>query len=326
MKQKLRAVLGPLIMVLTLAAFAYYLKNNPKLIDELLSLHPATFAILLVLYAGTSIALVLVLAAQLRLYRKKMDLRENFLLNAYSSLINFFGPGQTGPGFRAIYLKKKLGVLLRQYLLATLLYYACFAVISALFVTIGSRPWWQTILAVLGAAAVSAGVIGLFIHRSNKKGHPAPHIRGFGVLLLAATAMQLCIQAIIYYVELRSVEDSISISQAITYTGVANLAMFASLTPGAVGIREAFLLFSSRLHHIEHDTVIAASVIDRAMYLAFLGVLFLIVFGLHAQKRFQITQAASQGKDSTLAKRTPRVNRHDAKTSSTKPKQANQNN
>lgn len=283
-------MLGLVIIVLTFGAFAYYLTKHPAVVDEILSVHPATTLLLLVLYIGMTGTLMLVLSSQLLLYKKTMGVQENFLLNAYSSLINFFGPGQSGPGLRAIYLKKKYGVKLRQYFVATLLYYACFAVISACFAFIGSRPWWQTVLVVLAAAGMSAGVIYWATHR-RRQTDTVP-ISKLLISLFLATLLQLVLQAIIFYVELRSIDNTISVSQVITYTGVANFALFVALTPGAIGIRESFLLFSEGLHHISHGTVIAASVLDRAVYLVFLGVLFMLVISMHAKKRLHRTLEA----------------------------------
>jgi uncharacterized membrane protein YbhN (UPF0104 family) len=67
------------------------------------------------------------------------------------------------------------------------------------------------------------------------------------------------------------------------------MALFVSLTPGAIGIREAFLTFSQQLHHIDTSTIVAANIIDRAVYLVFLGVLFIFVFSLHARDKLSLS-------------------------------------
>ena len=68
----------------------------------------------------------------------------------------------------------------------------------------------------------------------------------------------------------------------------ANFALFVSLTPGAIGIREAFLVFSQDLHHIPNDIIVAANVLDRAVYILFLGLLFIIVLLMHAGSKLQL--------------------------------------
>src|SRR5712664_2133231 len=106
MPKKLKLVLGPLILLLTLAAFAHYLAGHRALLTQLRHTSPGTLAVLVVLYAIWFFALIMLLAGSLRMYRKSMGHQENFLLNAYSSLINFFGPGQSGPAIRGAYLHK----------------------------------------------------------------------------------------------------------------------------------------------------------------------------------------------------------------------------
>jgi uncharacterized membrane protein YbhN (UPF0104 family) len=60
------------------------------------------------------------------------------------------------------------------------------------------------------------------------------------------------------------------------------------MTPGAIGFREAFLAFTQRLHGIDTTNIVSASLIDRAVYVAFLGLLFVLILGLHADRRFRV--------------------------------------
>jgi uncharacterized membrane protein YbhN (UPF0104 family) len=73
--------------------------------------------------------------------------------------------------------------------------------------------------------------------------------------------------------------------------------MFAALTPGAIGIREAFLVFTQNLHHISSSTIVAANILDRAIYLVFLGLLFLLVVSTHAKDKLRVTQLHARQKE-----------------------------
>jgi uncharacterized membrane protein YbhN (UPF0104 family) len=99
-----------------------------------------------------------------------------------------------------------------------------------------------------------------------------------------ATFLQAGLVCLIYYSELRSVAPATRFSQAIIYTGAANLALFVSLTPGAIGFRESFLVFSRHLHHIGNNTIVAANILDRSVYIVFLLILAVFIFGTHAQR------------------------------------------
>jgi uncharacterized membrane protein YbhN (UPF0104 family) len=287
MKKHLKPILAIVILALTVSAFAYYLGTHPETIKQIKRMPPLTLLVLLALYACWFTAYALVTRASLHMYNKHMGIQENFLFNAYSSLINFFGPGQSGPIFRGAYLKKKHNLGIKPYMFTLLLYYAFYGVISVIMMFIGTWPWWQTV--VLMALTIGGCVVILRWYKKKSKltNQPLLNIRTVGLIGLA-TAAQLAIQAIIFGVELHNVGAGASIGQVLAYTGVANLALFVSLTPGAIGIREAFLTFSQQLHHIDTSTIVAANVVDRASYLVFLGVLFLLVIGLHARDKLSI--------------------------------------
>ena len=102
-----------------------------------------------------------------------------------------------------------------------------------------------------------------------------------------ATLLQVVLWVIIFYVELQTVSH-VSLSQVLVYTGAANLALFVSLTPGAIGFRESFLLFSQRLHHIDTATIVAANTIDRAIYIVLLIILAIGIFATHANRRLKV--------------------------------------
>lgn len=289
MKRHLKTVLGLVVLALTAAAFTYYLANHPETIEQLKQVPPGVVVILLGLYVIAFLAYVLITRGSLRLYDKIMSRQENILFNAYSTLINFFGPGQSGPIFRGVYLKKRHNLSIKQYMFGTLLYFGFFAVISVMLMVVGSRPWWQTALLM----AVAAGFSYFVIQRYRRRAHINPEggLRLKSVALIAvATLLQVSALAVIYGIELQRTGADVSISQILAYTGVANFSLFVALTPGAIGIREGMLVFSQNLHHIDNGAIVAASLLDRAVYLVFLGLLFVLVVSLHAKDKLRVNQ------------------------------------
>lgn len=292
MKRYAKSVAAGVVLLVTAGAFIYYLTQHPHTIDHLKHLPVVTLVGLVGLTIISFGCQILVMRASLHLYGKSMGQQENILFNAYSSLINFFGPGQSGPVFRGAYLKKKLDLGIKQYLFATLIYYAFFAVMSVLLIFVGEAPWWQT--TILGAATTVACSIAIRWYKRHSQIKAArldsKHIVRIGI----ATALQLIVQVMLYSTELHTIGAQVSIAQILSYTGVANLAMFAALTPGAIGIREAFLLFSERLHHIGSNAIVAANLVDRSVYLVFLGLLLVLVLSLHAKTKLQVAQLQSK--------------------------------
>lgn len=289
MKRHLKAILVAGILALTVLAFAYYIHKHPDIVTQLKHMPRLTLLAILALYGVWFIALALVTRAVLYMYRKHMSLQENFLFNAYSNLINFFGPGQSGPIFRGAYLKKRHGLGVKQYLFTLLIYYAFYGVISVFMAVGGVRPWWQTLILLIGAAGGSAVILRWFIRKNRAKmgEQPLLNLKNLG-FMFAMTAVQLAAQAIIFGIELHNVGAGASPGQVLAYTGVANFALFVALTPGAIGIREAFLAFSQGLHHIGGSTIVAANIVDRAGFLVFLGILFLFVISLHAKDKLRV--------------------------------------
>jgi uncharacterized membrane protein YbhN (UPF0104 family) len=283
-------MLAVVIIALTIGLFVRYVAQHPDVAERLGSMPPASLALIVALYGVWFLALVGITRISLRIYQKSMGRQENFLFNAYSTLINFFGPGQSGPAFRAVYLKKRHNLGVKQFMLVTLVYYGFYALISAFCMFVGSRPWWQTAALMAAVGGASFGLIRWYARRKAHLGkEPGLNLKNIG-LLGGATALQVAAQAAIFAIELRDVGSGASLGQVLSYTGVANFALFVAITPGAIGIREAFLLFSQNLHHIHSTFIVAANIIDRAVYLAVLGLLFVMVLALHAKKKLRINQ------------------------------------
>src|ERR1039457_6085281 len=97
MRKISRLLAGILIIAFTVLAFVYYLSRHGSLLRQLEHTSPLIVIWLLLLYAGWFVALAMILQACLRICRKALPVKENLLLNAYSTLVNFFVPGQSGP-------------------------------------------------------------------------------------------------------------------------------------------------------------------------------------------------------------------------------------
>jgi uncharacterized membrane protein YbhN (UPF0104 family) len=288
MKKMYRNALRIGIVIITACAFAYFLFHHPEILSRLVHTPLRTILGLVGLYLLWFGALALTVHATLRICRRPLGLVENVLLNAYSTLVNFFVPGQGGVAVRGLYMKRQHQLGFRHYILATLLYYMSYAVVSALLLLVTSRPWWQTCLGVALVAMGSVSVVYIYERRSDTDTKVLN--LGFANLayLLMATLLQAAVQISVNAFELRTINPDIAISQVVTYTGAANFALFVALTPGAIGIRESFLLFSRQLHHVSTATIVAASVIDRAVFLVLLGILFLLTLIFHARKFLKI--------------------------------------
>lgn len=264
------------IMLLTGGAFVWYVLSHPDYLAKLAHTDPLALVWLFLVNAALLGTLILLYRQLIRLCGSDINPMQNVLLTIYSSVANFFGPLQSGPGVRAIYLKKKLGISIARYTFATLLYYACFAVLNVFLLLVSTRPIWQVALAIICAVTGSAVVLRWYTKRKNAVIANKMHLTG-GLLASIAglTLLQVLFLTVRYYIDLTATGTSVSVGQAASYTGAANLALFVSITPDGIGIREAFLLFSQQLHGVSTDHIVSASLLDRASYVLFLAVIFI---------------------------------------------------
>ncbi len=289
MNKKSKLLLSAGILLLTLGVLIYYISKHRNLLTKLAHIPVHIILLVLVLYIAWLASLVLILQAILFICRKPVSLKDNLLLNAYSLFANFFIPGQTGPALRGVYLKRKWGVRYRDYIYGMLLYYFFYGVLSVGLLLGGSRAWWQALIVVI--AAGGAGMLCFKFLAKKLKASDEMFLGGFqgSLYMMAVTLLQSVIQVVIYYAEIHAVTGHIAVHQVITYTGAAQLALFVGLTPGAIGIRETFLIFTEKLHHISSVVIVEANVIDRGVFLVFLGLVFLFILSQHANKKLQVS-------------------------------------
>lgn len=290
-RRTLKNYLIVVIVVLTIAVFIRFFHQHPEYLRQLGHVNKWWIVAVVALNVPMTVLLVFIYDTCLKLCGKSLGKRENFLLTSWSSIVNFFGPLQSGPGVRAAYLKTRHKVRLRDYTLASLMYYGLFAFFSALFLLVGSRPWWQTLLALAAVAGFSVYVIRWF--RRRDKQPSASHFQLRGELLaslMVFTFLQVLLTAVTYWVELKAVNPHVGWGQAMSYAGAANFALFVSLTPDAIGFRETFLVFSKHLHHVSTPNILSANIIDRGSYVIYLLLLFGVVLSLHARDRLHLKQ------------------------------------
>jgi uncharacterized membrane protein YbhN (UPF0104 family) len=295
--RRVRITVAVVVIIVTLCLFGYYLATHPDMFSIVLSLSPLTVLLLTLAYIITILANAFVLKASLKLIKTPVGLAENIALTGYSSVVNFFGPLQSGPGFRAVYLKQRHGVSLKKFLSVTVLFYGWFALVNGLVLVVAllfTASDAAILPLTLGVVVVSGLLLCLVLLRVPRIASTLRSVRfadrnvlyiGLGAILLSAAT------AAAYHLELTHVDAGIAPYQSIVYAAAANLALFVSLTPGAIGFRESFLLLSQQLHGIATDTVIAASIIDRAFYVMFLLALFVVLLLLGGRSRFKQIKA-----------------------------------
>ena len=264
------------VLVLVAVFIAVYVAVRPEIIGQVLAVGPAALLWLTGLYALIIATHWAILLLTVRWCEASIGIREGLLLTVYSTVANFFGPLQSGPGVRAAYLKAKVGVRLRDFTLATIVYYLAFGAVNVSLLFARTLPWLTAVGLVLTIA-----LVGVVAWRSGAGR------RTTTAAIAVVTALQALLMTAVYYVELNAVggpgADAV---QSLVYSASANLSLFVSITPGAIGFREAFVALTQAWHGIGGDAILAASIVDRAFYVLFLGVLFLLSSLLNLRSMF----------------------------------------
>src|SRR6185312_4001444 len=136
-----RPLIAAAILIVTVVAFVIYFVKHPEVRHQLAQTSPAVLVSLVCLDLIGIVALAFVTIATLRLCKAKLRLHESLLLTMYAAIVNFFGPLQSGPAFRAVYLKKKHNVSLKNYGVATLVYYCFYGGISVALLLSSTLKW-----------------------------------------------------------------------------------------------------------------------------------------------------------------------------------------
>lgn len=273
-----KRTLAIIVIVSFILLFGYYVYAHPEIIQDVLDIGFYNVLLIIILYSGVVLTNVGIVYATIRLCHKNLPLKSSLLLTVYSSVINFFGPLQSGPAVRAVYLKTKIGLRIRDYTIAMIFYYLSYGVINVALLFITKLPLLSVAGIIIAFIATALGTAKLGFGNLKK----------FVFYILIATMVQIACLILIYFVELNAINPlaHYSLAQAVAYAASANLSLFVSLTPGAIGIREAFLVLSQSLHNIPLDSIVAAGIVDRAIYIFFLILLFIVSSGLHLKSMF----------------------------------------
>jgi len=276
--QRRKRLLASLIILAFFVFIGYYLFTHLQVIQNILHIGYANTVSIVGGYTAVLLTNVGIMYATIRLCQKKLPLKSGALLMIYSSVINFFGPLQSGPGVRAVYLKAKTGLRIRDFTAAMVFYYFAFAAINASLLFVNNLPWFSLLSLGLSAALLVAAT----------RKFTASSLRPFVWYIVGLTLVQIMFMVSIYATELGATDPTAhySLTQITSFTASANLSLFVSLTPGAIGIREAFLIFSQSLHHIPLSAIVAVGIVDRAIYVVFLALLFVLSSSLHLRDMF----------------------------------------
>lgn len=278
--KKYFSIITTIIVLFFLFLFVYTSIETLKHSLEIKPIYiiPISLLILLSLYIN---------GLSLNLYTKPFGLhvKEHFKISLSTSFLNLITPFRGGMGFRALYLKKKYNFPFSKFASALLgNYIIIFIIISFLGISTNLYLLIKENLFIGNFFIFFLGIfifteISIFTNFRFKKKHKLPQtfntiMDGFDVLkkdkknlliIICFTIINIFILTLINYLTFLGLGAKISYIKIGLLSILNTLSTFINITPGALGITEAFYYISAKSLNIPTETSVIASLIIRAI-------------------------------------------------------------
>jgi uncharacterized membrane protein YbhN (UPF0104 family) len=297
-----------IITLLFFGLLGWYFINNREALSSLMKV-PFWVVLLLLVMKGSRIFITgLFTKFTLDAFGKKMTYGEVNYLSLLSSIGNFFGPILGGASIRAVYLKKKHDFEYSKFISTLYGFYIVTFLTNALIGLLlvinyglkvgGSTELWSVaavflfiFLANLALVAIPAKVlhkiVGLFKFLPKRlikitdlmiggwETIRVNHKLLFKLFLLniAITSVIMVESTVLYY----QFVDNWQLTSVLLYTILGTLSTLVSVTPGAVGVKEAIFLFSASVTVLAPEQILQMATVDRSATFLLLIISYAVV-------------------------------------------------
>lgn len=295
------------ITVFVLMLFAWYLWSNKESFNQLvdLSLPPLlgmfVFKLFRMYNTGQFIRSIL------RACKTPISRMEGFYVALISAIGNYFGPYLGGASARAVYMKKKHGLsytdfatTLSGHYLITFRVYSFLGLLALIAIQIqsGEYSWllygvifsWlvMTILffrsrkftSLIFQKEFKNRIINKITNKLQKVVVGLDEIKKDKALffdLNKLTVYNFLITFVVVNFQFLVIGAEVTIPSAMLYVVLTNLSLLLSITPGAIGIREAIFIFSGNLLGLSTEQILLLAIITRTMTFLVMLVSYLFV-------------------------------------------------
>ncbi len=294
-----------LSLIASIAIFGFlgsYIWQNAEDFRVLGQVAPGYLAIVALLYTLFYVANGFQLQLLIKEFGVSLTVPEHFSLSIVTSFGNTFLPLRGGAGLRAIYLKKVhqlsyghfLASLAGNYII-TFNLCALLAIAGMWFLWVDSG-YFNAIIALIffgilvGTsstivfAPVRAPIIPIHAIRSKVE----TVLEGWAIIrrsrplvarLYGITFINVVLSVLMLYVEFEAMGirdlngDPIGIWRCLFLALVNSLALFITITPAALGIRESLMMMVSQVIEVSPSYALAVSLLDRVVNILVLGIL-----------------------------------------------------
>jgi uncharacterized membrane protein YbhN (UPF0104 family) len=237
-------------------------------------------------------------------FTDRLSMGEGFMVAVLTAVGNFFGPLLGGMGIRAVYLKKyhrlpysKFTSTLIGYYQMMFIFNSLLAVGSLLFLPRTHQTWLLILFFVAWIVGFAAFAVVHLPKRERmgrlertKVGSFAVKVlydvedgwkllRGNKVLMVRMAALAIINLIALYLislVEFKALNLPMNAATLGLYTALVQASLLLSITPGAVGLREAMLFILAATVGLTNQEIIQIAILDRGIYFVMLAVLLVV--------------------------------------------------
>lgn len=307
--------------ILTLAVvllFVWYAWLNPELFEPLTQVGLGFLFLIIFFRVITIWSNGLFTKWTVEAFTNKLSMREGFMVAVLTAVGNFFGPLLGGMGVRAVYLKKYHQLPYSKFTATLIGYYQMMFIFNSLMAIIGllllARTGQSTALLLFFAAWMFGFASFAFIRLPARRRFKAIEQTRIGKVLVKIIydiedGWQLLLQnrrllirmaglAIInlialYFVsllEFMALGLHINFAALALYTALVQASLLLSITPGAVGLREAMLVILAGTIGLSTQEIVQVAVLDRGIYFVMLAILMLATRHSKMREKFAKSQ------------------------------------
>ena len=283
------------VLILTLTLMIYYIANNYQTFkNNILSINPVYFPIILILFLLGTIAGGLIIKYLLQPFKIKLKLKEWFGLTLVTSFYNTITPFRGGLMAKAAYLKKKYdfsythfvsamsGIYIVNFLVASLLG------LLALYIIYVNKHIFNLLIFIAFLIILIPSLLIILLspkvkNNKNKLLNSFVNVingwhiikKDKKIIFISALVMiaQLLISAattlLVYY----TIGVKLNFFESLFITSIGLIVSFFSITPGGLGVTEAVAVFSAFIIGITPDQSLTVAIIQRALSTIFIFIL-----------------------------------------------------
>lgn len=295
------------VTLIVIALIAWYFSKNQNAFKELANIPLYLLVLLIILKVVRIFNSGQFTQATLEAYSNKIPAREGFYIALISSMGNFFGPFLGGASVRAVYLKQKykfsysdFASALSGFYFITFIVYSFIGLLSLVVIHaefgeysylayLFFAGWFVTTLYMARVKSIN-WIVKKFEGKSKYSDRMLRQvnqvIKGWHIIkgdkklyhrLVRLTFVAFLISLLVALVEFKAVGANWSLASLSLYVALAAVSLLVSVTPSAIGIREAIFIFSGNLLGLSNKQIIQIALIDRGATFAVMGVSYILI-------------------------------------------------